>query len=403
MTLDYLIENCKIVSFESGTKAYGLIEEGAIGIKDGKIVYAASSDAPGTLEAEHTINCVTPGLVDCHTHLVFAGNRAQEFEWRLQGQSYESIAQQGGGIISSVKATRAASKSELIEQSAKRLERLLEEGVTTVEIKSGYGLDTRTELKMLEVAKELETIYPVTVSKTFLGAHSVPPEYQENQQGYVDLVCNEMLPTIAEQNLADAVDVFCEGIAFSPGQCEQIFQKAMELGLPIKGHFEQLSDLKGAVLAASYKALSVDHIEYLDKNDVAALVNTVAVLLPAAFYCLNETQTPPIEALREHQIRMAVATDLNPGTAPMASLLTAMHQACVSFGLTPQEALAGATKNAALALGLPSKGRLKAGFDADLLLWDIEHPAELAYGVNFNRPTLIWQNGNLVGGSKING
>lgn len=402
MKLDYLITNAKLVTLAIENANYGLVENGALAIKDGKILYAGPSEDNQLVNTNRSVDangkCITPGLVDCHTHLVFAGNRAQEFEWRLQGQSYASIARQGGGILSTVKATRAASHDELFEQSAKRLERLLEEGVTTVEIKSGYGLDTSTEVKMLQVAKSLGKHYPVTVTTTFLGAHALPPEFSQDQQGFIDFVCDEMLPTITEQNLADAVDVFCEGIAFTPAQCEQVFKKAHKLGLPVKGHVEQLSDLKGAVLAASYGALSVDHIEYLAEQDVALLNNSIAVLLPAAFYCLNEKQKPPINALRKNKTPMAVASDLNPGTAPMASILTAMHQACISFGLTPEEALAGATRHAALALGIENKGKLETAYDADLLLWDIQHPAELAYGVNFNRPSLIWQNGQLVGG-----
>ena len=408
MNVDCLITNCRLVSFANDRDGYGLIPDGTVAIMRGEVVYAGPSETCDYHQAERHIDadskCLTPGLVDCHTHLVFAGNRAQEFESRLRGQSYESIAKRGGGIAASVTATRAASKEELYQQSAKRLERLLEEGVTTVEIKSGYGLNLATEIKMLEVARKLGEHYPVTVTTTLLAAHALAPEFQRghaerDKQAYIDFVCDTILPAAAERELVDAVDVFCEHIGFSHRQCEQVFLAARALNLPIKGHVEQLSDLKGAVLAARYGALSVDHIEYLADADVPALNNSVAVLLPAAFYCLNETRKPPIEALRKHQVPMAVATDLNPGTAPMASLLTAMHQACISFGLTPQESLKGATCNAARALGFEKKGRIEPGCDADLLLWDIQHPAELAYGVNFNRPSLIWRNGHIVGGT----
>ena len=400
---DFLIENVNLVTLSDDGGNYGMIENAVVGLSDGKI----SLIEPVSKESEHSAKqhidaanrWLTPGLIDCHTHLVFGGNRAQEFEWRLQGESYESIAQRGGGILSSVTETRAASESELFDQSAPRLERLLEEGVTTVEIKSGYGLDTDSELKMLSVARQLEDHYPVTIKTTFLGAHAVPPEFRDRDDGaqaYIDHVCEHMLPRVADSGLADAVDVFCEGIGFTPAQCEQVFRCAQQWQLPIKAHVEQLSNLQGAVLAANHNALSVDHIEYLAAEDVAALRNTVAVLLPAAFYCLNETRKPPIQALRDHGVTMAVATDLNPGTAPVASLLTAINQACVLFGLTPEEALRGATKNAAKALGIDSKGSVEVTMDADLALWDINHPAELAYGVNFYRPEAIWKSGRLV-------
>ncbi|MEM7359637.1 MAG: imidazolonepropionase [Pseudomonadota bacterium] len=407
--MDYLISNVNLAGFGQASASYGHIPEAVVAIQDNRIAFAGSQD-----EFEQEQNTVikkqldangawmTPGLIDCHTHLVFGGNRAEEFEWRLQGESYEHIARRGGGIVSTVNHTRALSEEELYQQSAPRLRRLLEEGVTTVEIKSGYGLDAENEIKMLRVARALEADHPVTIKTTFLGAHAVPVEYQQQEQGqqaYIDFVCEEMLPEVANLQLADAVDVFCEGIGFTPQQCEQVFQVAQGLGLPVKGHVEQLSDLKGAVLASQYDCLSVDHIEYLAEEDVGALTDTVAVLLPAAFYCLNETQKPPIRALRDHHIPMAVATDLNPGTAPLASLLTAMNQTCVLFGLTPEEALRGATQHAAQALGISSKGQIIAGMDADLLLWDIQHPAELAYGVNFHRPSHIWQNGRLCGGS----
>ena len=397
---DWWIDHANLATFANG--GYDEHTDTSIGIRDGAIAYVGDKpEKPVT--ALHQLDAagrwITPGLIDCHTHLVFGGNRAEEFEWRLQGESYEAIANKGGGIVSTVRATRALSEEALFAQSAPRLERLLEEGVTTVEIKSGYGLDIESELKMLKVARALGEAYPVTVKTTFLGAHAVPPEFNghtNGKQAYIDHVCNEMLPEIAESGLADAVDVFCEGIGFSNAQCEQVFQKAQDLGLPVKGHVEQLSHLGGALLAAKYQALSVDHIEYLPNDEVTHLADTVAVLLPAAFYCLNETQKPPVEALCKHGVTMAVATDLNPGTAPLASLLTAMNQACVLFGLTPQEALRGTTASAAKALGITNKGRIETSMDADLALWDIQHPAELAYGVNFYRPDAVWQSGKLV-------
>ncbi len=411
MEYDWLIENVNIATFAADTDGYGIQEKAAVAIQGNEIVFVGPMDAwskdHSNIEVRRKIDgagkWVTPGLIDCHTHLVFGGNRAEEFEWRLQGESYESIAKKGGGILSSVRHTRALSLEDLYRQSAPRLERLLEEGVTTVEIKSGYGLDTETEIKMLRVAKMLEEHYPVTIKTTFLGAHAVPPEFQHfdhPKQAYINHICSEMLPAIAAQKLADAVDVFCEGIGFSADQCEQVYQAAQQYNLPIKAHAEQLSDLKGAVRAAQYQAISVDHIEYLNAEDVSQLRSTVAVLLPAAFYCLKETQLPPIEALRKNNTPMAVATDLNPGTAPVASLLTAMNQACILMGLTPQEALKGATHFAAQALDIKTKGQIKTGFDADILLWNIQHPAELAYGVNFHRPACIWQAGKLKGGKE---
>jgi len=401
---DWLINNANLISFANQEHSYGVMKNVSVGLKHGKIVLVEASNQCQTSSSNQLDargRWLTPGLIDCHTHLVFGGNRAQEFEWRLQGESYQSIARRGGGIISSVMSTRALSEQELFDQSAPRLERLLEEGVTTIEIKSGYGLDTENEIKMLRVARNLQAAYPVTVRTSFLGAHAVPPEFKDlkhGKQAYVDHICDEMMPAIIQLNLADAVDVFCEGIGFSVEQCKQIFIKAGEYGLPIKGHVEQLSNQHGALAAAQYQALSVDHLEYLTQADVAALTNTVAVMLPAAYYYLNETQKPPIDALREYRIPMAVATDLNPGTAPVASLLTAINQACVLFGLTPEESLRGATINAAKALGLSTKGAIATGLDADILLWNIQEPAELAYAVNFHRPDCIWQNGQLVRG-----
>ena len=330
---------------------------------------------------------MTPGLVDCHTHLVYAGDRAGEFEQRLEGVSYEEIARAGGGILSSVRATRTASEDQLIATSLARLDALLADGVTTVEIKSGYGLTVADELKMLRVARRLGELRPVRVTTTLLGAHALPPEYTGRADDYVRLVCDEMIPAVASESLADAVDVFCEGIGFSPAHCERIFQAAREHGLAIKAHAEQLSNLGGSALAARYGALSADHVEYLDEAGVRAMAEagTVAVLLPGAFQVLRETQLPPIELLRQYQVPMAVASDANPGTSPICLPTLMAHLACTLFRLTPREALAGMTAHAARALGLPELGRIAVGAPADLCLWDIRQPAELAYAVQAGR------------------
>jgi imidazolonepropionase len=403
---DWLLTNIRLATLLDNGEPYGAVESGALAWRDGTIIYAGPEADLPEITADNHLNCggqwVTPGLVDCHTHLVYGGDRAREFEMRLQGRSYEEIARSGGGIVSTVKHTRQASEDELFHSAKKRALRLLEEGVTTLEIKSGYGLELSQELKMLQVARRLGEELSVTVRTTFLGAHALPPEYADIEgdprETYIDNVCEEMMPAVASSGLADAVDVFCEGIGFSAAQCERVFRAARSQGLPVKGHVEQLSDLKGARLAASFNALSVDHIEYLAAEDVPAIkeAGSVAVLLPGAFYFLNEKQRPPVQALREQGVPMAVATDLNPGTSPIASLLLAMNQSTVLFGLTPEEALRGATRNGALALGLDNKGLLAAGMDADIALWDIDHPAELSYGVNFHRPNRVWQGGNRV-------
>ncbi|WP_027911144.1 imidazolonepropionase [Pseudomonas sp. URMO17WK12:I4] len=344
------------------------------------------SQASGAKEAASG-GVMTPGLVDCHTHLVYAGDRAGEFEQRLEGVSYETIARNGGGILSSVRATRAASEDELIAASLPRLDALLADGVTTLEIKSGYGLTVADELKMLRVARRLGELRPVRVLTTLLGAHALPLEYTGRADDYVSLVCDEMIPAAAHERLADAVDVFCEGIAFSPAQCERVFQAAQRHGLAIKAHAEQLSNLGGSALAARYGALSADHIEYLDEAGVRAMAEpgTVAVLLPGAFHVLRETQLPPIDLLRQYGVPMAVASDANPGTSPICMPTLMANLACTLFRLTPREALAGMTAHGARALGLPHLGRIAVGAPADLCLWDIRQPAELAYAVQAGR------------------
>ncbi|TFH86785.1 imidazolonepropionase [Billgrantia azerbaijanica] len=344
---------------------------------------------------------MTPGLVDCHTHLVFAGSRADEFENRLEGVSYAEIARRGGGILSTVRATRAASEDALFEAALPRLQALMDDGVTTVEIKSGYGLTVDDELKMLRVARRLGEALPVRVVTTLLGAHALPPEFENDSDGYIDRVCREMIPAAAEQGLADAVDVFCEKIAFSVAQCERVFAAAEAHGLPVKGHVEQLSNLGGAAMAARHAALSADHIEYLDEAGVAALreAGSVAVLLPGAFHTLGETQLPPIAALREAGVPMALATDANPGSSPLFMPTLMLNLGCVLFRLTPREALAGMTAHGARALGRPELGRIEVGAPADLCLWDIDTPAELAYAVQPGRLRQRIFNGRLEGGN----
>src|SRR3990167_3583468 len=345
----------------------------------------ASSKTPDNL-ANHVDDmqgrCVTPGLIDCHSHIVYAGNRSNEFEMRLQGISYEEIAKQGGGIQSTVAATRNASEQELLIQSLPRAQALMASGATTIEIKSGYGLNWETEEKMLRVAKCIEEILPVTIYKTFLGAHTIPIEYRDKPNAYVDLICNEMVPLIAKEKLANAIDVFCEKIAFNLQQTERVFKAAQQHGLAIKCHSEQLSDSGSAILAAKYHALSVDHLEHVSDQGVEAIAKskTVAVLLPGAFYFLRENKLPPIALLRQHGVPIALASDCNPGTSPILSLLLILNMACTLFRLTPQEALQGVTKYAAQALGLQTThGTLSVGKTADFAIWNINHPAELAY------------------------
>jgi imidazolonepropionase len=381
-----------------GANSYGEVTQAALAISQGKIAWLGKeSDLPASvLESVQNTKLevidgggqwLTPGLIDCHTHLVYGGNRANEFEMRLQGKSYEEIAAAGGGIASTVKATRAASENELFDTALPRLAALHSQGVTTVEIKSGYGLDTLNEIKMLKVAGRLAKALPVTVKRTFLGAHALPIEYKGKADDYLDLVCGEMMSQVAQENLADAVDVFCEGIGFDLKQTERVFSSAKQHGLSVKVHAEQLSNLGGTELAAQYKALSSDHIEFLDEAGIIAMKksNMTAVLLPGAFYFLRETQLPPMALLRKHQVPMAVATDANPGTSPIHNIQLMLNMACTLFKLTPAEALAGVTCHGAKALGLSeSKGKLSVGFDADIALWNINQPAELCYqfGVN---------------------
>jgi imidazolonepropionase len=390
------LTNLNLATMSGG---YGLIRDAALLIENGKIAWAGpKAEAP----AGTSINChgalVTPGLIDCHTHLVYGGNRAAEFEQRLNGASYANIAKAGGGIMSTVRATRTTSEDELFKSASKRLDTLMAEGVTTIEVKSGYGLDVETELKMLRVARHLEKLRPATIKTTFLGAHTFPPEFKDTHQDYVNIVCNQALPQAASQGLVDAVDAFCEAIAFSPEETEQVFKAAQKLSLPIKLHAEQLSNLGGAKLAARYGALSVDHIEYLDQDGIEAIQSsgTVAVLLPGAFYYLREKQAPPVAALRSHKVPIAIATDLNPGSSPVHSLLSTMNMACVLFGLTPEEALLGVTANAANALGLKDRGQIKTGFRADLAFWNIERPGDLAYPLGLNPIAAIMQNGTFT-------
>jgi len=388
-----LFINVNLATMTDTSTSYGSIENGALAITDGKIAWLGlEKDLPEFDEKAVEVidgkgQWLTPGLIDCHTHIVYGGNRANEFEMRLEGKSYEEIANAGGGIVSTVTATRKATEQELFDSALARLTALHQQGVSTIEIKSGYGLDTINEIKMLKVATKLAETLPVTVKRTFLGAHALPTEYKGKPDAYVDLVCEEMLPEVAAKNLADAVDVFCEGIGFSAEQTERVFSAAKEHGLPIKVHAEQLSNLGGTELAAKYQALSSDHIEFLDEVGIKAMksADMTAVLLPGAFYFLRETQLPPIELLRQHKVPMAIATDANPGSSPINNIQLMLNMACTLFRLTPVEALAGVTCHGAKALGLSdTKGQLALGFDADIALWNIGQPAELCYqfGVN---------------------
>jgi imidazolonepropionase len=385
MDYDLLLENCNVATM-AGDAPYGGIEDAAIGISGVKIAWVGPRKDAGTAKARVDLKkrWVTPGLIDCHTHIVYGGDRANEFELRLKGATYEEIARAGGGIVSTVTATRAASEDELVASAAKRVAPLLNEGVTTIEIKSGYGLDLETERRMLKAARAIGRKLPVTVRATCLAAHALPPEYKDRSDEYIDLVCNEITPTLAKEGLVDAVDVFCEKIAFSAEQTRRVFDVAKTLGIPVKLHAEQLSDLNGAALAAEYGALSAEHLEWANESGIAAMAKsgTVAVLLPGAFYALRETKLPPVDAFRKAGVAMALATDSNPGSSPALSLLLMLSMACTFFRFTPEEALRGVTVNAAKALGLSkSHGTIEAGKAADLAVFDIARPAELAYWI----------------------
>jgi len=404
-SFDHIIINANLVTFseqygfdiysdsQQDSTPYGQLKKAAIGIKDGKIAWVGTHEqikpylthykSNQTKDIEG--NWITPGLIDCHTHIVYGGNRSNEFEARLQGASYQDIAAQGGGIVSTVSATRAANEEELFAQSEKRLLALIKEGVTSIEIKSGYVLDLDTERKMLKVARALGDKHNIHISTTYLAAHALPPEYKDNADAYIEQVC-QWLPILHSESLVDAVDGFCENIAFSSEQIKRVFDVARSLDLPVKLHSEQLSNIGASALVAEYQGLSSDHLEHLTEDDIKKMAasNTVAVLLPSAFYTLRDTKLPPIEALRKHQVAMAISTDCNPGTSPLTSLLLAMNMGCTLFYLTTEEVLAGATVHAAQALGLAKKGKIEVGCDADLALWDIARPADLAYQMGLN-------------------
>ncbi|GLH78470.1 imidazolonepropionase [Bradyrhizobium sp. SSBR45G] len=389
---DRIWHNAQLATLREGQPGLGVIEQGVIAARDGRIAFAGpQADFPGDADAAERIDCegrwITPGLVDCHTHLVYGGDRAHEFELRLAGASYEEIARAGGGIVSTVAATRAASEDALIAAALPRLDALMAEGVTTIEIKSGYGLETATELRQLSAARALGNKRPVIVRTSFLGAHALPVEAAGNKDRYVDLVCTEMLPAVAKAGLADAVDAFMENIAFSAAQTTRVFAAAKALGLPVKLHADQLSNLGGAALAAEFGALSADHLEHTDEAGAVAMARsgTVAVLLPGAFYFIRETQKPPVELFRKHGVKLALATDCNPGSSPLTSLLLTMNMAATLFRLTVDECLAAVTREGARALGvLAEAGTLDAGKWCDLAIWDIGRPAELVYRMGFN-------------------
>ena len=388
MTADVTVfTNLHLATMADG---YGELRDGAVRVEQGRIVWVgprAQAPTEGAAIVDGGGCWLTPGLIDCHTHIVHAGNRSGEFEARLTGASYEEIARAGGGIMSTVRATRAASEQELLDQSLPRVASLLAEGVTTIEVKSGYGLDLESEAKMLRVARRIGERVPVNVATTFLGAHALPPEYAGRQDDYIDAVREQMLPQLAAQGLVDAVDAFCERIGFSNAQTERVFEAARKLGLPVKLHAEQLSDQRGAQLVARFGGLSADHLEHLSEEGVAAMAaaGTVAVLLPGAYYFLRDTTPPPVERLRAAGVPMAVATDCNPGTSPLTSILLAMNMACTLWRLTPMEALAGCTIHAARALGRQADiGTIEVGKRADFALWDIARPADLSYAMGFN-------------------
>lgn len=400
---DLLITDARIASMRAAAGAYGIIEDAALAVRDGRIAWLGAAAECPAVAATQTVSAagqwLTPALIDCHTHLLFGGNRAAEFEQRLQGTSYEAIARAGGGIMSTVNATRAASDAELLAAGCKRIDALQRDGVASVEIKSGYGLSAATELRLLRLAKQLGELRNITVSTTFLGAHAVPADFAGNADEYIDMLCSDLLPQIASDGLADAVDAYCESIAFSAEQVNRLFARAVALGLPVKLHADQLSDTGGAALAARHHALSADHLEYSSTDGIAAMAaaGTVAVLLPGAFLTLRETQLPPVEALREHGVPIALATDCNPGTSPVASLRAIMALATSQFRLTPEECLAGVTRVAAQALGLHNDtGTLEVGKRADIAQWDLQHPRELSYWLGLNELRQLYVGGKTV-------
>ena len=391
MTVDRLWHRCRLVTLSPSRPGLGLVEDGLVAADAGKIVYAGpAKDAPTSLEARDSIDCagrwITPGLVDCHTHLVYGGDRAEEFELRLAGASYEELSRRGGGIASTVKATRLASEDELVASALPRLDALIAEGVTSIEIKSGYGLDLETESRQLRAARRLARERPIDVHTSFLGAHAMPPEANGDTSAYIDTVCR-MLPPIAAEGLADSVDAFCDNIGFTHEQTVRVFETAKKLGLPMRLHADQLANLQGAALAARYGALSADHLERADEAGIVAMkgAGTVAVILPGAYYFIRETQLPPIEAMRRHGVPIAISTDCNPGSSPLTSLLLTMNMGATLFRLTVDECIAGTTRESAKALGMwDRKGSLEAGKDCDLAIWNIERPAELVYRIGFN-------------------
>ena len=391
MQCDRIWRGARLTTMAEGSPGLGIVEDGVVAAREGRIVYAGPAGAAPALVATDEVDCegrwITPGLVDCHTHIVYGGNRAREFELRLEGASYEEIARAGGGIVSTMRATREATEDALVEGALPRVDALAAEGVTTLEIKSGYGLDLANEQKSLRAARRIGGLRPLSVTTTFLGAHAMPPEAAGDRDAYIARVCDEMLPAVANAGLADAVDAFCEGIAFTPEQVVRVFDKAKSLGLPVKLHAEQLSRLGGAELAARYHALSADHLEHVDEAGIVALAKAgvVAVLLPGAFYFVRETHKPPVELMRRHGLKLAIASDSNPGTSPLTSLLLAMNMAATLFRLTVEECVAGVTREAARALGcLDDRGTLEPGKSCDLAIWDIERPAELVYRIGFN-------------------
>lgn len=401
---DHLLLDATLATF-AGERPFGLVQNGALALKDNRIAWVgAARDLPGApaeLAAQvHPLGgaLVTPGLIDCHTHLVFGGDRANEFDLRLNGASYEQIARAGGGIASTVTATRAADGDDLLRQSLPRARALLADGVTTLEIKSGYGLNLASERHMLATARRLGESLGIDVRTTFLGLHALPAGYRERRDDYVALVCDSMLPALASEGLVDAVDAFCEGIGFTREETARVFKRARALGLPVKLHAEQLSDQRGASLVAEFAGLSADHLEHLSEAGVRAMAKagTVAVLLPGAFYALRETRLPPIDALREHGVPIAVATDCNPGTSPLLSLRLAANMACTLFRLTPEEALRGVTVNAARALGLVDRGTLAVGQRGDLAVWDVRQPAELCYWIGGGLLRQLWSAGRRL-------